>query len=274
MGISIDFSLSNIWRSWNDFDRGKKRTWALDNYKYDLEKNLFGLFYDLSGGSYCHSGYRKFIVSDNKKRVVSEACVRDKIVHRLLYNYLVEIFDKTFIFDVWSCRTGKGLHQAIFRCQKFCIRNKTGYFWRADVKKFFDNIDQRVLIKLVFRRVKDARARRLIVEIVFSFNQTSKIGLPIGNLTSQIFVNIYLNELDRFIKHNLGIKGYLRYGDDFVIFANDLSFLKLIRLQTNLFLMKELKLGLNNRSDIVNQTNKGVKFLGVMICREIIFAPV
>jgi len=112
---SIDLSLKNIWQSWFDFRKGKRATGELHVFQYYLERNLFDLFQSLNSGTYHHGEYSKFIVCDNKRREISVAKVRDRVVHRLVYNYLEKIYDKTFIYDVWSCRKGKGLIGAIER---------------------------------------------------------------------------------------------------------------------------------------------------------------
>ena len=122
---SIDLSLKNIWQSWFDFRKGKKVTSDLDNFQYSLEKNLYQLWEDLNTGTYRHGRYRKFMVCDNKRREISVAVIRDRVVHRLLYNYLEKIYDKTFIYDGWSCRKGKGLLGAIERASSFLKRYNT-----------------------------------------------------------------------------------------------------------------------------------------------------
>ena len=133
------------------------------------------------------------------------------------------------------------------------------------MKKFFDSVDQDILLKILLFRIKDITTLNLLKEIIFSFNAVGgyKIGMPIGNLTSQIFANIYLNELDRFVKHKLGAKVYLRYGDDFIIVENDLEKLKLFRARTVDFLSSELKLTVNPKSDKILKPSQGLRFLGI-----------
>ena len=116
---SINLSLKNIWRSWFEFKKGKNYTSELHDFQYNLEKELYGLFQDLQNGFYRHGGYRKFVVSDNKRREISVASIRDRVVHRLIYDYLEKVYDKTFIYDAWSCRKEKGLLGAIERAQNF-----------------------------------------------------------------------------------------------------------------------------------------------------------
>lgn len=134
---SINLSLANIWQSWYKFRRGKKSSKELEYFTYYLEQNLRQLWSDLNNGNYKHGGYKKFIVTDSKRREISVASVKDRIVHRLLYEYLTEIYNKTFIYDVWSCRKKKGLLGAIERTQKFLSKYTNYFVWRADIKKFF-----------------------------------------------------------------------------------------------------------------------------------------
>ena len=133
------------------------------------------------------------------------------------------------------------------------------------MKKFFDSVYQEILLKILSFRIKDSRTLDLLKEIIYSFTSTGegKIGMPIGNLTSQIFANIYLNELDRFVKHDLGAKSYLRYGDDFIIVENDLEKLKFFRTQVTNFLHQKLKLTVNPKSDKILKPSQGLHFLGI-----------
>lgn len=242
---SIDFSLANIWKCWYLFRRGKKLSRELDIFTFYLEGNLFKLYEDLNTGNYRHGDYRRFTVTDNKKRVISVASIRDRIVHRLLYEYLVQIYNKTFIFDVWSCRKDKGLFGAIERTQKFLLAHHSGFVWRVDITKFFDNVDQAVLFSLLQKRVNNEKALTILKEVIASFAapvRATKCGIPIGNLTSQIFANIYLNEFDRFAVHILKPQAYLRYGDDFIIFAENKKSLIAMREKTKQFLQKTFAL--------------------------------
>ncbi len=280
--VCMDLSLANIWRSWYLFCRGKKQTQELREFKYDLEKNIFSLYQDLNSGLYKHGGYSKFIVKDNKRREISVASIRDRIVHRLIYEYLVFLYDKTFIFDVWSCRKNKGLLGAINRAQYFLSKHSSnGFVWRADIKKFFDTVSQQKLLEILDRKVLDLEAKNLLRHIITGYNSAgierererereSKassifIGIPIGNLTSQIFANIYLNELDRYVKHSLRISGYLRYGDDFLVIVDNFQELEGIRLKIRNFIATELKLNINTKNDILLKAKDGVHFLGVDI---------
>lgn len=258
---SIDFSLENIWQSWFSFRKGKQSTPELERFQYYLEQNLSELAADLQNNTYRHGTYRTFIVCDNKKRQIAVAPIKDRIVHRLLYNYLLPIWDQTFIYDAWSCRMGKGLSGTIERTQEFLKSYPDAYIWKGDIRKFFDNVDQMVLLDLLKRRVRDKKALVVILEVLGSYGK--KVGMPIGNLTSQIFANIYLNELDRFVKHKMKPLAYLRYGDDFILLATNKKNLENMRKETKEFISTKLKLELNPKCDLILKVRYGLKFLGL-----------
>jgi retron-type reverse transcriptase len=185
---SIGVSLSDIWCAWNAFNRGKKKTIELDTFVYSLEQNLNDLHKDMVADIYTHGPYRSFILTDTKKRNISVASIRDRVIHRLIYDYLVSIFDKTFIYDAWSCRAGKGLLGAIERTQYLLHRYHTAYVWRSDITKFFDSVDQETLKNAIKRKVNNLQTLHLIDTVRESYSSYKQgKGMPIGNLTSQIF---------------------------------------------------------------------------------------
>lgn len=269
-GLKIDLSLRNIYKSWFLYRKGKKPSTDMDNFQYNLENRLFSLWKDLNnknsnGTDYKHGQYRKFMVTDNKTREISVADIRDRVVHRLIYDYLTLIYDSSFIYDAWSCRVGKGLTACIDRAQNFIKKYPNGFVWRADIRKFFDNVDHDILFRLLKRKIKDGKTLYLLKEIIDSFETGKGRGMPIGNLTSQIFSNIYMNELDRHIKSNLKIKHYLRYGDDFLIFGKKREELENIRTNVSNFLKTNLFLNLHHRNNLIAKTKYGLKFLGVIL---------
>jgi RNA-directed DNA polymerase len=262
----IDLGLGNVWKAWFAFRKGKHMSDEMHKFQYHLESRLLELHKDLNEGTYKHGKYRHFMVCDNKRREISVSPIRDRIVHRLLYDYLVPIWNKTFIYDAWSCRKGKGLLGAIERTQQFLKSYPHNYIWRADVQKFFDNVDQRILFELLKRRVKDRRAMLLIREVLKSYSTYAEsVGIPIGNLTSQVFSSIYLNELDRLVKYDLKPQAYLRYGDDFILFEADEKKLENIKAITTEFLSEELKLTLHSKNNLIVKARHGLKFLGVQL---------
>ena len=240
----------------------------MENFQYYLEENLYQLFVDINSGKYRHGGYAKFIINENKRREISVANIRDRIVHRLLYSYLTEIYDKTFIFDVWSCRRSKGLIGAIERTQKFLGQYPRSFVWRSDIKKFFDNVDHKTILKIATLKISDQIVISLLTEVINSYQtgeDAALKGVPIGNLTSQIFANIYLNELDRFVKHDIKPQAYLRYGDDFIIIEKNKNDLLSYKKITTEFIAEKLKLEINHRNDILIKARQGLHFLGVEI---------
>lgn len=218
----------------------------------------------LQTGSYKHGPYAHMIVNDNKRRDIAVASVRDRVVHRLLYDYLVPIWDKTFIYDAWSCRQNKGLHSAIDRAQAFMWRHKGGWLWRADITKLFDSVDKAKMKQLLRKRVNDRTALWLLDEIINSYSSFDDgKGIPIGNLTSQILANIYLNEFDRFIKHQIKPYAYLRYGDDWLCFSYSRAELEHIRAEARDFLTAELGLSVHPNVDAIKLVRTGISYLGV-----------
>lgn len=262
---SIDLSLGNIWASWFAYRKGKKLSRELLEFQDQLEENLYRLFTDLQRGIYQHGSYNTFIVSDNKKREISVAGIRDRVVHRLIYDYLNSLYDETFIYDAWSCRLNKGLSAAIDRAESFFHSHPRSFVWRSDIQKFFDSVNHDILLDILSKKVRDPVAFTLIEKIIRSFSKTSGTGMPIGNLTSQIFANIYFHEFDRFVKCTLKPEAYLRYGDDFMLLCADYKKILQHKEKAVTFLKEKLSLSVNPKNDSVRKTKQGLKFLGVVI---------
>ncbi len=184
-------------------------------------------------------------------------------MHHAIFRVLYPIFDKSFIFDSYSCRNGKGTHRAVNRLNCFANKvsannTKTCWMLKCDVRKFFDSIDQEILINLIKNKIEDNDAICLLGKVIKSFEK----GLPLGNITSQLFANIYLNELDQFIKHNLKIKYYIRYCDDFIILDSDRGYLQSLICKIDYFLKNNLKLCLHPNKVSIRKYRQGVDFLG------------
>jgi retron-type reverse transcriptase len=196
-------------------------------------------------------------------------------VHHAVFRILYPLFDSDFIFDSYSCRQGKGTHWAVLQLEKFTQNVSRNYrqacfALKCDVSKFFASVDHQILKSLIARRISDSRALDLIYKIIDSFftsvdQRESKKGLPIGNLTSQLFANIYLNKLDRFIKHKLRVRYYLRYTDDFILVHKDESFLKEFIPKINNYLHRQLKLKLHPGKIILRKLCQGIDFLGYVV---------
>jgi len=213
-------SLDNIFLAWKEFKRGKTNKIDVKEFEKNLKNNILELRAELQDKTYHHSNYFSFYVKDPKLRHIHKACVKDRVLHHAIFRILYPIFDKSFIFDSYSCRNNKGTHRAVNKLNDFARKvsrnnTKTCFILKLDVRKFFDSINQDILINLIKRKIEDKNAVWLIEKIVRSFPK----GLPLGNITSQLFANVYLNELDQFVKHKLKVKYYIRYCDDFCDFV-------------------------------------------------------
>ncbi len=218
---------------------------------------------ELKSKIYRHSPYYSFYVKDPKIRHIHKACVKDRVLHHAIFRILYPLFDKFFIFDSYSCRNEKGTHKAVKRLNVFLqkvSKNNTrqAHALKCDVKKFFDSIDQDILLGLVKSKIKDSNVMWLLEAIVRSFEK----GLPLGNVVSQLFSNIYLNELDQFVKHVLKVKYYIRYCDDFVIVEENREKFEYYVKEIDCFLKSKLKLTLHPNKIVVRKYHQGIDFLG------------
>ena len=256
-------SLGNLFLSWNEFRKGKNKKPDVKKFNLFLKDNIFRLHYELKSKTYIHFPYSSFYIRDPKLRHIHKACVKDRILHHAVFRILYPIFNKSFIFDSYSCRNNKGTHRAINRLNHFARKSskndtKTIYVLKLDIRKFFNSIDHNILLSLIKKKIKDNDIIWLIEKIIKSFSR----GLPLGNITSQLFANIYLNELDYFIKHNLRTKHYIRYCDDFVILDDNKEYLEELILQIDNFLKETLKLSLHPDKIIIKKYHQGIDFLG------------
>jgi RNA-directed DNA polymerase len=261
-------SVENLLAAWREFLRGKRRKGDVQDFAYRLFDNVLALHRDLKEGRYVHGGYHAFKISDPKPRDIHKATVRDRLLHHALYRKLYPFFDRTFIADTYSCRKGKGVHKAINRFRFYAYRvsrnnTRTAWVLKCDIKKFFASVDQRNLLDILSRFIPDQDVLNLVRVVVASFHSTSpQIGLPLGNLTSQLLVNVYMNEFDQFVKHVLKEKYYLRYADDFVILSDDRDRLKSILPPISDFLWRKLRLSLHPDKVSISTVASGVDFLG------------
>lgn len=230
--------------------------------------NVLSLHRDLVDKTYCHCPYEAFRISDPKPRDIYKASVRDRLLHHAVYRKLYEVFDRVFIADSFSCRVGKGTHRAMDRFRIFAGKeshNHTRTTWvlKCDIRKFFVNIDHYILLDLVARRIADGDIRSLLAEIIGSFNSGKEgIGLPLGNLTSQLLANVYMNELDQFVKNGLREKYYIRYADDFVVLSESRTHLESLVPKITAFLHERLRLELYPDKLFIKTIASGVDFLG------------
>lgn len=265
-------SIENLFQAWDEFKKGKLKKKDVQEFNRNLEDSLFDLHQKLRSKTYRHGKYQDFYINDPKRRHIHKASVSDRIVHHLLYKYLYEIFDKTFIYDSYSCRLDKGTHKAVKRLKMFTrkvSKNYSGQCWvlKCDIKKFFASVDHKILSTLLRKKIKDKNILWLLREVIQSFRSEidQDRGIPLGNLTSQIFANIYLNELDQFIKHKLKVKYYLRYADDFLILSKNRKYLEKFAIPISDFLLNQLKLNLHPQKIIFRELSWGIDFLGYIV---------
>ena len=242
----------------------------MQEFEFNLEDNIFNLYYELKNKTYKHSDYTSFFIKDPKLRHIHKATVKDRILHHAIFRILYLIFDKQFIYDSYSCRLKKGTHKAVNRLKRFLQRLsknniKTTFILKCDIKKFFDSVNQNILLGLINKNIKNTDIIQLVKEIIKSFETEKEKGIPLGNITSQLFANIYLNELDKFIKHKLKIKYYIRYCDDFIILDTDKNYLIGIISVINDFLKDNLNLYIHSQKVFIRKYIQGIDFLGYVV---------
>lgn len=263
-------SVENLLDAWKEFLKGKRNRTDVQEFGRYLMQNLLALHHDLATGTYQHGGYHHFKIADPKPRDIHKASVRDRLVHHALYRQLYPFFDRTFVADSYSCRKEKGTHRAMNRFRSFAnkvSKNDTRTCWvlKCDIRKFFASIDQHTLLSLIEKYIPDIRVCALIKNIVGSFCSTPGVaqkGLPLGNLTSQLLVNIYMNEFDQFVKHSLKVRYYVRYADDFVFLSENKSELESILPLVDTFLSSKLHLMLHPDKVFIKTLSSGIDFLG------------
>lgn len=254
--------------------KGKRFKESCSRFEFNLERELFLLQQELTDMTYCHGGYRNFFVFDPKQRLISAAPYRDRVVHHALCNIVEPIFDRSFIADSYACRKNKGAHAAANRYTKYA--RKYRYVLKCDIKKYFHSIDQDILLSIITKKITCPDIIWLINEIICSRRDTASLvyfpgdtlftpllrqnGIPIGNLTSQFFANVYLDGFDHFVKQTLRLP-YIRYVDDFVAFAESKEQLNEAKEQMNSYLDR-LRLKMHENKSRVYRVTDGVRFLG------------
>ena len=267
-------SFENIYSAYLKSRKGKRYLDYVLRFEKNLEQNLLSIQRDLKNETYVHGSYKEMIVCDSKKRLIKVAPFRDRIVHHAICNIIEPIIDKKFIHDSYACRKNKGTHKAINRLQSFLRKKDTTFCLQCDVSKYFQSIDHKTLFRLCQKKITNQKILLLLAKIINSshdyvfINQEEveqRKGIPIGNLTSQLFANLYLNELDQFIKHQIKTKYYLRYMDDFILLAKNKLSLNQAKLKIIDFLRNKLNLALHPKKVNLFPTNKGINFLGYVI---------
>jgi retron-type reverse transcriptase len=286
-------SFESVYNAYTDCRKRKRGTVNALRFEYHLLDNLFSLASDLQKGAYRPSRSVCFVTQSPKLREIFAADFRDRVVHHLLVRELEKQWEPRFIHDSYACRTGKGTHAAVKRLQSFMLKatknqKQAAYFLQLDIRSFFTSIDKQILFSLLRESFESKPLLSLLSEIIFHdctqdyvfkgdrrmlekvpahkslFTAGKEKGLPIGNLTSQFFANVYLNELDRFVKHHLKCRFYLRYVDDFMLLDASPEQLVLWREQIQEFLQNRLALEIKDGS-AVRRVSEGANFLGYIV---------
>ncbi len=278
-------SYENLEKAFRKAKKGKSSLSYVIEFEKTIEENLLLLKCELENLSYKPKLLKRFVVRDPKTRTIHSSAFRDRVIHHALCNIIEQIFERNFIYDSYANRKGKGALKAIqrFECFKrkvsfngkqkinaFDNNDVLGYALKADIKHYFDEIDHEILLNIIRRKIKDEKVLWLIKGILNNYAsgggwRTGK-GMPLGNLTSQFFANIYLNELDQFVKHKLKAKYYIRYVDDFAILHNNKKTLEKYREEITNFL-KTIKLELHNDKSKIIPLGKGI----TMLCYRVFY---
>lgn len=276
----------NLYQSYLSARKCKRYKNGVLEFSANLEERLITMQNELVDETYNINKYKEFYVYDPKKRLIMALDFYDRVVQWAIYRQLNPILDSRYIYDSYGCRIGKGTHKAADRLQywlrQVSRRDEQYYSLKMDISKYFYRVDHNVLMNILSNKIADERLLRLLEKIINSENtkfglpfdvevdQISKgdrlleVGMPIGNLTSQMFANIYLNELDQFVKHELKVHYYIRYVDDFIILHNDKKFLWEVEAAISEFLNTKLRLNLNDKTAL-RPIEQGVDFVGFRI---------
>lgn len=272
------YDFQNLQKAYRDARRGKRDKQQVFQFEFNAESELIRLQDELQAKTYTPGPYTNFRLNDSKRRLISAAPFRDRVVHHALHNVIEPIFERTFIFDSYANRKNKGTHRALDRAQAFA--RKYPYVLQGDIVQYFPSIDHAVLRNLLAHKIADHDTLWLIDSILAGgssihtahyamqwfegddlFAAARPRGLPIGNLTSQFWANVYLNELDQFVKRELKCAAYVRYVDDFLLFGEDKHTLWDLKRRITTFLAS-LRLVMHPRKSTVYPTRAGIPFLG------------
>ncbi len=289
-----ELTLQSVFDAYYDCRKRKRNTMQSMKFEWELEKNLITLYRELKDKTYQIGKSICFVITLPKPREVWAGAFRDRIVHHLIYNAVKERFERRFIHDTFSCIPERGTLAGSLRAARFARSitqnyTKKAYYMKADITNYFNSIDKNILFKIIQKQVPEKWLIDLIKQVIYHdpktnvfikspkilweklpkhksiFNNDSIKGIPIGNLTSQFFSNVYLNELDQYVKHALKVKYYCRYVDDVLLLHEDVKYLNYCYDKIDEFLKRELALCLNPRKKNLNLVCRGFDFVGHVI---------
>ncbi|HOS88922.1 MAG TPA: reverse transcriptase/maturase family protein [bacterium] len=282
-----NLSLNEVLQAYISCRKNKRNTVNQIKFELSMENNLYNLYTELRNRTYLPGRSICFVVTYPKLREIFAADFKDRVVHHLLVSRLELYYEKRFIYDSYACRKNKGAHKAVSRLRKFSRQNE--YYLQIDVKNFFTSIDKNILYSIFLKGKFNEETVSLLKKIIFHdptsnyylkgdrnlfrkippskslFYTPKNKGLPIGNLTSQFFANVYLNEVDQYIKRTLKVKHYIRYVDDMILLSDDKKQLLKWRNEINGFLTEKLKLSLHPGKDRIGAVENGIDFLGYIV---------
>ncbi len=267
--------------AWRCYRSGKRRRPAVARFEFDAERRLLALSDALLGGGYRPGPYRLLEIRDPKPRLIAVASVGDRVVHRSIHDALAPFFDRSFIADSYACLPQRGSHRAVLRFLE--LQRRFHYVVHLDIRRYFPSVDHEILLALLAPRLRDRRIaavletilasgarlyRRPQVEAFYGVSRGRSRGLPIGNLTSQWWGNLYLDGLDHFIKRELKVEGYTRYMDDLVCFGQQRVVLARWRREIAAWLRDHRRLALNERKGHIRSTELPQTYLGYRVTRR------
>ena len=258
---------SKMLKAYERASKNKHKCKEVITYELDLASNIIDTLKQLYAGVYKVGNYRQFRIYEPKERIIQSLPFRDRIVQQwYVEEFIKPIFVPKFIKDTYACLENRGVHKAVKKLNKYMYEynkiNRDFYVLKCDVSKFFYSINKQRLYEIVNRYVKDKAFMKLTKDLIY--HDRNEVGIPIGNYTSQYFANIYLNELDHFVKEKLKIKYYVRYMDDFVLLLEDRNQCRVILEEIKEFLDKNLGLKLNKKTNYF-RNSQGVNFCGYKI---------
>jgi retron-type reverse transcriptase len=241
----------------------------VQRFAKNLKEELCALQWELSTGIYRPGPLKTFTVRDPKTRKISASRFRDRVVHHAICNIIEPIFEPRFIYDCMANRKGKGTSRTLERADQAIRKVGNGYALKADIRRYFDTVDHEVLLRILEKRIKDAELLDL-VKVILGNHKTGQPGkgMPLGNLTSQFFANVYLAELDHYVKHELRTRHYIRYVDDFVIFSKSREELEGWQNAIDTYLTHQLKLSLHPEKTKIIPIAAGVPLVGFRVFRH------
>ena len=264
------YSYENLIEAFKKARKHKTLKPYVQEFEKNLKDNILQLRMELVFYSYKPKPLETFILHDPKTRVISKSAFRDRVVHHALCNIIEPVFEKSFIYDSYANRKGKGVLKAIQRFDVF--KNKVSknkqkgiFILKSDISHYFDTVDHQVLLRVIKKKINDRRVIWLIKQILNNYHTNHEKGMPLGNLTSQFFANVYLNDLDQYVKHKLKVSYYIRYVDDFVILDRSEIGLEDLKKKIEKYASKNLSLKLHKDKTKIFSLKRGIGFLGFKI---------